>query len=337
MSPLTEPMNRQYILKALQMILAAVLLAACSADDATNTPADKDKTSEIRLNAEVWRMMEGTRATTYDNQAAIQAEGSFTCYAYDAGKTTVNTTSNVSGISVNWNDGASKWEFEDGTHKWPSSGFLDFFAYMPAAATISTDAPYIKSLSYSTGHNVSFTCTSLPMTAATQGSTLKEFIYAMALDQDKDGTNAEAQPTAGEVALTFKHPFARIYLRWSSVDHSSITLNWVKIKSIKNNGNFLFNGTTSTWTPNGEYTDFESTVLDANDAAFPVPYIMIPQEWTGAIDVNVTWDDWGTPKTETLSTTVPTVTWQPGYSYTYTFTINKSALKVDVSKFTEQW
>ena len=74
----------------------------------------------------------------------------------------------------------------------------------------------------------------------------------------------------------------------------------------------------------------------AESAHQSVNILMVPQAFAGAIEVNITWNNWGELKTETLSTSVPT-TWQAGYSYTYTFTIDKQALKVDIEKFTEQW
>ena len=64
---------------------------------------------------------------------------------------------------------------------------------------------------------------------------------------------------------------------------------------------------------------------------------MIPQEWTGGIDVNATWDVWGVTKNHDVSTTLSSITWQAGYSYTYTFTITETDLTVNVAKFTEQW
>ena len=64
---------------------------------------------------------------------------------------------------------------------------------------------------------------------------------------------------------------------------------------------------------------------------------MIPQAWAGNIEVNATWIDWGEPFEHTVSTKLDAITWQPGYSYTYTFTIRETDLRVNVTKFTEQW
>lgn len=333
------------------------LLAACSGSDGDvrDIPAPDSNNPEIRLKADVWQMMEGTRATTYDNAVALQAQGSFTCYMYDANTTTTNAEITTNPDQVNWNSSTSNWDFANGPHRWPASGSLDFFCYMPADpdtdATMETAASYISGISYdatdapSVTHTVRFTCTNLPMTNTGQGSSLKEFVYAMALDQDNDGTNTSAQPTAGQVALSFKHPFARIKLQLTA-SHHDITINSITFRGIKNNGSCSFDGTTSTWTPSGVATDFVLTLTgDArvfyNNPDTPTPigenYIMIPQGWAGEIVVDAVclfWGDW--VNYPNLTTTIPT-TWQPGHSYTYTFNISPDDLIVNVSKFTEQW
>lgn len=308
------------------LILAAILLSGCSGDDAPNNANNNGNDSDIRFNADVWRVMDATRATTFDNAAALQGETEgFTCYAYTA----ETTTSYINGSNVRYV--TNEWQFQDGRHNWPASGSLDFFAYMPATVpNYITAGP-----TYSAGHNVTFTCTSLPNTAAGQDNTLKEFIYAMALDQDKAGTNSSAQPTPGKVALTFQHPFARIKLRWADYDHSGITLNSVTLKSIKQSGSYDKSAIPQ-WTTSGEDVNFTTTTLDNYDSAPLTSYLVIPQDWSGEIEVSAIWTDWGEPLSHTVKASVPT-TWQAGYSYTYTFTITATDLIVDVNKFTEQW
>ena len=306
-------------------VLAAGLLAGCSADstDEPTPPATHD--ADIRFNVDVWRVMEGTRATTFDNAAALQTEGSFTCVAY-----LKNTpTEYITPTAVNWN--STEWAFSGGKHYWPASGSLDFFAYMPATVpNYITVGP-----TYSANHNVTFTCTSLPNTVAEQDNTLKEFVYAMALDQDKAGTNASAQPTPGKVALTFQHPFARIKLRWANYDHSGITLNSVTLKNIKQSGSYDKSATPQ-WTTSGDAVNFTTTTLDDYDSDPLISYLVIPQLWAGEIEVSASWTDWGESLSHTVKAIVPT-NWQAGYSYTYTFTVTATDLIVDTEKFTEQW
>ena len=290
----------------LLFLLAAGLLAGCSGSDGEEALKGEDSQT-ISLRADIWRMMEGTRATTYDDQTALRAEG-FTCYVYQAN----STTPYISGSTVNWS--STEWLFADGKHYWPATGSLDFFAYLPA-----TPPAYITTVDYSTARTPVLTCTALPVTPATQSSSLKEFVYALTTDQSKAGQGASG------VTLTFQHPFARIYLQEGTIP-STVTLNSITLSSIKNNGTYT-HGTG--WTPSGDNTNFSAT-------DFGGPYLVVPQAFGGTVEVSATWDEWGVSTLHNLVASVPT-TWQPGYSYTYTISISGTDLKVDIEKFTEQW
>lgn len=308
------------------MLAVPALLTACSNDN-ESTPEQ----SEIRLKSDVWKMMEGTRATTFDDATALQGEAHFTCAAYEA-----NTlTAYISPTTVDWNSTYTRWEFNNGAshYYWPTEGSLDFFGYMPA-----TPPSYITAgPTYTAAHNVTFTCTGLPMTNAGQGSSLKEFMFGLALGQNNGNASAG-------VPLQFQHPFARIKLQLAA-SHPNVTINSITFKDLKTGGVFLYNGSTSTWsslTPVGT----EDFVLTLNTAFNSNPasetqigdyYIMIPQEWAGEIVVDADCLFWGeTVNYPSLTTTVPT-NWQPGYNYTYTFNISPDDLKVNIEKFTEQW
>lgn len=318
-----------------ELLLAggALLLAiGCSSDNSNDVQVSN---KDIHVNVDVWRMMEGTRATTFNNNPALQNEGSFKCYAYRGG----TATAYINGSNVNWV--TDKWLFEEGNHRWPSYD-LDFFAYMPASLP-----DYISAVNYA-AQNPTITCTNLPMTSATQGADLKEFVYALTT-----GQNEAAQGELG-VTMKFVHPFARIDFKLSA-SHPDITINSITLKTLKNNGTCSFNGTSSTWAPSGDATDFVMTLTGdaatfnnnpntqpiggyAESAHTSIPILMIPQDWNGEIEVNASWNDWGdTPVPHTVSTTIPAITWQPGYSYTYTFTISTDDLTVDVANYTEQW
>lgn len=308
-----RPQTPPYITFCCLLAAVIVLLTGCSKDEGF----DETKTAEITLRTDVWRMMDATRATTFDNQAALQTEGAFTCAVYNA----ETTTPYINATSVNWDGTASKWEFSDGKHYWPASGSLDFFAYMPAAAP-----SYITGLTYTTARAPQFSCTSLPMTPDGQSAT-EEFIYALTTGQSKAG-----QGNSG-VTLTFQHPFARIKLQLSE-SQEDIHINSITLKSIKNNGDYV-HGTG--WTPSGDATNFVFTLNNDYKANHDFgTYLMMPQNWAGEIEVDADWNVWGVSKNHTVSATVPT-TWQSGYSYTYTITITETDLKVDIAKFTEQW
>ena len=175
-----------------------------------------------------------------------------------------------------------------------------------------------------------FECMNIFVNNGGQSSDYREFIYGLVAGQNK--TNA-----GSGVGLTFQHPFARIKLQFSE-SQENIQINTITLKSIKNNGSYIHS---TGWTPSGEATNLVLT-FEGNAANFKAndeigTYLMIPQEWTGGIDVNATWNVWGESQTKTVSTTLSSITWQRGNSYTYTFTVTPTDLIVNTSKFTEQW
>lgn len=313
------------------LLLTAGLLAACSADD--NTIGGDDGAKEICLNADCWRVMEATRAVTYDSNAQLQAS-SFACYAYENG----TTTQYISGSTVSYSD--SQWTFNDGKHYWPSEGALNFFAHMPASLTNTCcefDPTAYDSSSNPDGYSdgtVRITCTSLPVSITAGNDNTQELILAYTEDQDKFGTNSTLQPTPGYVGLTFKHPFARVCFKLSEASGTHVTVNSVTVSGIRNNGSCTFDGSTITWTPTGGATNL---VISGTPATGDDCYLVIPQT-VGSVTftVNATWDDWS-EVTKDVSTTVAVGTWAAGTSYTYSLTLSKEALIVDDTKCTEQW
>lgn len=290
-------------------LLAAMLLAGCSDDLQLSGGRD----AEIRFNVDTWQVM-GTRAVTFDSQSALQTKAHFMCHVYNDDTTTPYFTA----TTVDYDE---EWTFHDGRHNWPSAGALDFFAYMP----VNLPA-YITEVTYA-ANNPQFTCASLPTMTASQAS-LEEFIYAFKADQTKDG--GVNQPTPGAVALTFQHPFARLYFKLSENSSKNLTINSITIGSVKTGGSYSH---TSGWTDQSGSADLVVTGVGNT------PYLAVPYNYAASkeITVNATWDYWGETITDNISATLPAVNWQAGYSYTYNLTINKSSLIVDVNKFTEQW
>jgi hypothetical protein len=315
--------------KAQLLMFCSLLLAGCSGDgDGRDVPVSETDKTEIRLAADVWNVMEGTRATTIPG--GTLASGSFTASAY-VGNT---TTSYINPRQVNWNTDTDKWVWSDGKHYWPASGNLDFFAFMPATAPT-----YITGPNYTTARQPQFTCT-LPMTSEGQGSSLQEFIYALTTGQNK--TNA-----AAGVNLTFKRPFASINFQLAA-SHPAIRINSITFKGLKSGGTCSFDGNTSTWsslTPDASTVNFVATInqdfsTNANVQAIGATYLMVPQNWTEQIEVNASWNDWGdTPVEHTITATLPAEkrAWAAGTSYTYTFNITLEDLVVNMTDFTEQW
>lgn len=349
---MTMKVRLYFCFYALLMAFAS-LFSGCSSDDSTPSEA----ANEIRVNADVWRLMDGTRATTFDNDAAIQGEGAFTCTMYDANTTTPHFQNQVT--QVVWSND-DHWEFDNATYRWPVTESLDFFAYMPA-----TKPSYITTIYYAVSGEPAkpapqFICESLPMNNSDQ-SAIKEFIYALTVGQNR------ADQGASGVTMKFYHPFARIRFQLSP-SHPDIKINSITFKGLKTGGTCTFGITqpeppaaqtsiynTSTWSSLSGSADFvvtltgDAATFNSNDAENPVPigaytegehtgvdFIMVPQAWAGEIEVSADWSVWGVSGTHTVTTSVPT-TWVSGYSYTYTFTITETDLVVDASKFTEQW
>lgn len=321
------------------ILFSAWLLAGCGGDSADDVQRPVEKQNqEISFKADVWKMAEATRATTYDNAAALQDQGSFTCYAYTVNTTTLNNDADIKGIPVTWNNSLNQWKFET-IHHWPANDdHLDFFAYMPKSSDLSTQSPFISDITYSVidtnadsqpdAQQVAFNCTNIFVNNGAQSSDYREFVYGLVPNQDKTHNGSG-------VVLTFQHPFTRIKLQFSS-SQENIQINSITLKNIQNNGSYLHS---TGWTPSGDATnlvlEFEAANFVANEEIGT--YLMIPQTWSGGIDVNATWNVWDEPQTKTVSTTLSSVTWQRGYSYTYTFTVTPTDLTVNTSKFTEQW
>lgn len=299
------------LLATLLLLITAFVLSACSSDD-TNTTPNAANDSEIRFDVGVWNMMEGTRATFYTD-AQLQNEG-FMCAAYNAG----DVTEYISPVEVNW-DGDS-WEFEGGKRYWPASGSLDFFAYSP-----QTPPAYISGSTYTTARTPQFTCNDLPTTLTPTDAT-KEFVWALTAGQSKAGQGASG------VAMTFQHPFARVKFKLSAASGANVTVNRITIPYVCCDGTYTYGTGWSSQADNDQDLVISGNPATNDDAA----YLVIPNNYgSKTLTVNATWSDWGTA-TKDVSANVD-FSWEAGYSYTYTLTLSKEALIVDVNKYTEQW
>lgn len=313
--------NISLLLAVVVLLSPSFLLSSCSSgDDGMNEPTPQDK-QEIRFNPGVWNFMEGTRASTFDSQSDLQTEAHFYCAVYNAG----TLTSYITPGQVSYAN--TQWTFDSGKHYWPASDDLDFYAYAPFGGVgYITSGPSYSVVSSTP--QMDFTC-SLPMTHAGQDNTLKEFVYDIQTGRNKSNSSLG-------VALSFKHPFARIILKLSSTQ-ANICINKITLKGMKSGGTYSSVGPTwSSLTPAGT-VDFEAALnkdCEANEVLGT--YLMIPQNWAGAIEVEATWTDWGDQLKHYVTASVPT-DWEPGKSYTYTFTITETDLIVDSTKYTEQW
>lgn len=324
------------------LLSAMILLAGCSGDDSFN---GNESGNAIAFNTNVNGFF--SKASTYDNDAALKTEGRFTCIAYNA----TTTTPYIDASTVVWNDtendGANKWQFANGIkHGWPGASALDFFAYMPA------EKPgYITSISYPSARSAQFVCTGLPTTIVEQAAA-KEFVCALATDKTK------ANSYTG-VSLQFKHPFAILKFKLDPASSSGVTINWVRIEAdnnkghgIKTGGTCTIDGTLSTWSSQAAKNVFTWSSLTGDTyieaKADESPYLVIPNDYSATnmrISVNATWTYSLSTVTTTKTATVQNVEkddnrlmhWEAGYSYLFSLKLTDQ-LEVNTARYTvEQW
>lgn len=298
----------------LMFLSATGLLTGCSNDDFNENGNANGNAITFDTNLQPFL----SKASTFDSTTDMQTEGSFTCTTYEVNTTTVS----IPASRVVWSGIDFDWQFADDIHFWPTSGDLDFFAYMPKSGSLPS---YISSVTYPSFHSAQLVCSDMPMTEAGQDG-LKEFIWALSTGKNKSNSSAG-------VAMTFRHPFAKITFRVGNPASDGITINTVTLSALKTGGTCSFDGTTSTWS---SQTGSENLVGTAD-----TPYIIIPYNYTSGLTItaNATWSNIGnaTADTKAVAVAAEKCNFQPGYSYIYTLTLDGTALKVDVDKYAEQW
>ena len=319
---------------AFTLLAATSLLAGCSGDDFNgNGNVNGNNSNTITFNTNVSNFI--SKAATYDNNN-LKAEGSFACAAYEA-----NTPYTFfEPTKVIWDSSDNKWKFAEGQY-WKYASALDFFAYMPA-----TKPSYISSISYGTARQPQFVCTNLPMGAGEQ-DVLKEFVCALTTGRTKDNS-------ASGVSMKFYHPFARLKFVVSGPD---VTINSVTLSGLATSGTCTFDGTNSTYIDENGICNFLNSDTSAgimptwssrsgnadlvvNNFDGTTSYLVIPNTYAaGAIGiaVNATWTSLSNITVNKTATNNAELTWQPGYSYTFTLSLSGDILKVEINKFTEQW
>lgn len=319
------------------LLLAAGLFAGCSH---SNEPELKN---EIAVKTGVTGLQK--RVASINNNTDLQAQDiKIDAYFHDTEEPFIE------GAKLHYDD--SEWKFWDDEHDtqihyyWPIEGSvynpatdnitvssLDFVGYCPynKPAYISEGPTY----NHTTG--VTFTCNLGSYMTNTAQSTVSEFMLDTAYNRTSAG---------GAVPLSFKHPFARVRFQLSA-SHPNIKINSITFERLKSGGTCTFDNSGFTWTsltPAGT-VNYVMT-LTGTDAEFETDvdpqqigddWIAVPQTFSGNIEVNATWIDWGEEFAHNVSTTISSQTWEPGYSYTYTFTIRETDLRVNVEKYTEQW
>ena len=336
-----------YIIKGI-VLLAAMLLAACSSSDSDDSPVATSQ-NEICLTTNVTSMPSGTRATTIDNNTALQGKD-LKIDAYYHG----TETKFLDGKTLHY---ASGWKFWDTSsdaqehYYWPFDGStvtiedvptvastLDFVGFCP-----SEKPGYIGDPTYNHGTGVSFTCNmSDYMTLARQTGgeaptipTMQEFLVSVLNEQ----TLAKQTTAGGALPMVFKHPFALIKFVITEASGTHVKINSVSIADLKTSGKCTYNGTEMTWSEQSGSTAMTiAQELKRGGTTETTPFVVIPYNYDNGsktLTVNATWDDWSNVTVDVTANV--DFNWEPGKIYTYNLTLAKYILIVDTQKYTEQW
>lgn len=347
---LTNDLN---IRKSIALLVLAATFAACSGDstDTTRTTNPNDGVSKAEINIDVTndsrQTKAGRRTNAINSDTELESQDiRINAYFHNT------TTAYLRNVKLHYATGT--WGFVDGSdnalhYYWPIEGSvydpstanitvssLDFVGYCPYDEPAYIGAP---TYDYSTG--ASFTCDmSEYMTLARQDGDedptipeMQEYLIAVLNAQ----TYTTQTAAGGALPLEFKHPLAIIKFTITAASGTHVQINSISIANLYTRGTCTYNGTTMNW---GSYSGNDNMmiaqVLKNGGTTESSSYMTIPNNYGNkTLTVNATWDDWSAV-TKDISTTVD-INWQPGYIYTYNLTLEKYVLKVDTSKYTEQW
>lgn len=323
------------------LLLAAGLLVACSHRNDPTDPLTTEK-NEILVRSNVVGFMRGNRIQSIDTNTDLQEKDlKIDAYYHDS------NTKYLDGKKLHYTGGDPAWVFWSGTaqehYYWPILGSeyipaegdpisvssLDFVGFCPYEKPAYIGAP-----TYAHATGVSFTCDmSSHMTPASQID-MPEYLIAVS-----NGQTLADQDAHNGVPMEFKHPLALVKFVIADASGTAVTVNSISIADLHTGGTCTYDGTDITWDSySGTPADMELTGLSLHvgETTETLPFIVIPFSGTKTLTVNASWDDWSEVDNKDINTEV-TFDWQPGYIYTYTLTVTKYALKVDITRYTEQW
>lgn len=324
-------------------MLATMLLAACGtgSDGIEDTPSttSQEAPKEIRVNTNLTKMQ--TRATTINSNSQLQTYD-LKIDAYYNGTnekyldgTMLHYDSSEPAAWKFWTAGAQEhyyWPFEGSKVAGGSTtaSTLDFVGYCPYEKPA-----YIGTPTYNHETGVSFTCDMSSYMTLAQQASMEEFLVSVLNAQ----TLATQTAAGGALPMVFKHPLAIIKFTITAASGTHVKINSISINGLKTSGTCTFDGSDMTWDSYSGSTDMTITQeLKVGETTETSNFLVIPNNYGSKyLTVNATWDDWSNPVTISNYGTNVDFNWQPGYIYTYNLTLDEYGLKVDTSKYTEQW
>ena len=331
----------------LLFLLTAGLLAGCSHRNVPTEPI-KSTGKEISVQNNIGGFMRGNRIASIDNNTTLQNNYDLKIDAYFHD----TETKYLNGKKLHYDklhDPAPAWVFWSGSaqehYYWPFDGAvydpdganipytsLDFIGACPFTAP-----GYITPSTYNHADGAAFTCdVSSYMTSAAQ-ATMQEYLVAVLNTQ----TLATQTAAGGALPMVFKHPFALVKFVIAEGSGTHVTVDSIGIADLYTGGTCKYNGTTMTWSSlsgSAALKILPPAPLKYGTASTETVAMMVIPNNYGAktLGVRASWDDWSVVEDQTITADV-NFNWEAGYSYTYNLTVTPYALKVDISKFTEQW
>lgn len=240
---------------------------------------------------------------------------------------------------------SAAWVFWDGSaqvhYYWPFDGSKTSTGVVASTLDFVGSCPfevpdYITDSSFDPASGASYTFDMSSYMTLTSQEDMQEYLIAV-LDSQTLNTQTEA---GGALPMNFKHPLAQVKFTITAASGTHVTINSIGIADVYTGGTCTYDGTAMSWDSYSGNDDIELTGLNlkyGTSSTETLPYMVVPNNYGAkTLTVNGTWDDWTDSVTKDIEAEV-SFNWEPGYIYTYNLTVTKYALKVDVSKYTEQW
>lgn len=360
--------------------LAGVALAGCVKNE-IETLQDKDV--KIGFATPVLYQNVGTKANVYGEIGSHKYEGTETIYTYpreqdfmifavehtgDLTSWDSATKAEFNGKSISYNPSLDAWvPLKDGGayYYWPDNEKMSFAAMSPA--DIGTYGDKI--------HYGSNGITIDEFTISDDPATQLDLLYSERSVNMTSTNMVDGADYYSGIPITFKHALSSIHFSLKTDVTETVTLTSITLKQVKNKGKFEEKYTESTairapmWTPDASaeiknYTSFSGDVnfplnpryvsdlaaadgkddgTTDNDKSHPL--LLMPQELTDEVVVEVNYTVGGEPKTRTVILNDypkdnPITQWEVGTKYTYRLFYSKNAQIKDIIYFspgTENW